>query len=645
MKTRLPKALLLALLASSSIYAEEDRTGAFLVKDENIISTTTDVTENVQDGETPYADKLQQGAISGSVATAPLPIVKDGAGELTINGVDKNTTTLQIVNPIVVREGTLKLQNVTAESKMGAPTNFVPYISIGGKSANLVLDGANVQHYSKTSGNNSVGALNIGTADGAGHVVLVNGSLLHTDHVFMAGDPDGQRYNYTHPVGTGYVKYTYSLSGEGENAVATRYSGGDSGQSSIKIYGGSTVSAGTSLQFSNVNVLVSGVGSKLIDNTSNTALSGGFQGSYFGYETSYEGGVKTDLTIEKGASYECNWNLYTGGRTRTAGLEITDENRNYVNITVGSKEEEGKTSTMSVAGHLSLGGNLCVGESADTESLTTFTVMGGAKAYLNVVTVGQTGEGKAIMEVGAGSSILKHNAPKYDNNTAENTTRGETAPVIRVGGNGTLINKGTIDLDITVQSGGTYVGDAAGKNSMEMLVFGSTFNKFDHVFTALDGSIIDGLVMTTGTINISGNVKMTNFLLGEGVGVEWDDVFNSNDFKEDAPPLTFNIDLNSVIDARDSVYFQLTTEDIYVHLGDQEFDVNTMSAFTILSSAALTLTDKPYHVYFVDSQGEIVQEHMMVLDSNGRMVIPEPATATLSLLALMGLAARRRRTA
>ena len=704
--------------------------GAFCVTSDNVI--------NVSDGtsELTPAQKeiLTQPLIEGSANATPYPVVKNGEGELVISGTTGN---LEITNPLVVREGTLTVDGVSIDSKSPF-SNFVPYLSVGGKNATLKLDnGATVSHeLGNTSPSNYCGSMSLGTADGAAKVVLDNGSTLHTDHFIIAGDPDGNGSSYG-GAGTGHTKYTYvdsaSLTGvklqvvtstpsmsivfgeqnsayeyevtctfgssesfsgvfnltrdtdlhdgayqiwglvsflddsvyknndfraligvnsqadavvldtfrmlleipegqtgtyagqgqlavsgryfmddggegiklkedpreiifEGNGAVqetAIRYTGGDEGPTTIDVLGGSTLSAGTSLQFADVTVNIQGDGSQMVDNTRNLAINTPDCGSYFGYERSSTDGVTTEINITEGGAYICNWNLSTGGYVRMD--EVTDENQNRVSILVSGKDAEtGAASSISVAGHMALGGNLCPGETPDSDSHTTLTVENGGVAYLNVVTIGGEGYGKAEMTVGEGSYVYKHTAPKY----AESITGPFTEPVIIVGDNGSLTNAGTLAID-TVLNGG--------------------------VFTMLDKAVAAGLTTTTGELNICGNVTFTG-----NVTVTSETI------------LTF--DLGSTLNL-DGCSFSFEGGMIYVELGSVNAEGLTTPYFTMGYTAENSIFfNEATYIQLVQNGVEVGDAMRLQVGTNvATKLIPEPASATLSLAALMMLCARRRR--
>lgn len=599
---KLPKALLIAVLAgaAAAVAEAQDSTshteGAFVVKKENIIDITSG-SEEITDA---VYNKLTDSSLpEGSTNTSPIPIVKDGQGTLKIS--DRNS--FGVTTPFVVREGTVKISNTAVTSKLSKPNNFVPYIAIGGNNATLELDRSSITHYSSES-TNYAGALSIGTPDGSGTVKLTNKSTLHTDHFFFAGDPDGQRYNYTGEIGTGYGKFTenYSKDETTEAETYKRYEGGSfNTRTTITAESGSVISAGTSFQLSDVDIVVSGDGSKLMDNTRALALNAGDRGSFFGYERTYTDGITTDVTIKDGADFDCNWSLYTGGYTRKEA--VTDANRNRVNISIEGKDKEtNKASTFSVNGLLALGDNTCPGETADATSETNLSISGGAKAEVNVVTVGKVG--KATITVGEESSITANANAKY--NTA--VTGDSTTPVISIYNNGILCNAGTIAVD-TIMTGGQFIA----KDGSSMASLEATGGEFQ----------------VGGSIDAWGDIALTNaeFIFADGAVID----LNGKDF-------TFGEGSSITI-----IMSGLETQLVMLADADSTYEIQ---GITFNNAGSVTGLDRDLTVTLLSSADADPENALTVTLSASKVTVnpvPEPTTATLSLLALAGLAARRRR--
>jgi len=132
-------------------------------------------------------------------------------------------------------------------------------------------------------------------------------------------------------------------------------------------------------------------------------------------------------------------------------------------------------------------------------------------------------------------------------------------------------------------------------------------------------AIISDLTMNSGTLNISGDIKTGSLTLNGGT------VYTSADY-------VIDLGENDLI-LGDNVAITLNVDSLDNIEGVTLFK----NAGNVTGLDALTVT-------FVDATG--AEKEAAVSFSNGSVVtgtIPEPTTATLSLLALAGLAARRRR--
>ena len=193
---------------------------------------------------------------------------------------------------------------------------------------------------------------------------------------------------------------------------------------------------------------------------------------------------------------------------------------------------------------------------------------------------------------------------------------------------GLLTNSGTIAGDITVDGG---------------------------TFTMADGAVAAGLTATSGTINLSGNVTFTG-AVSLGSVVAADPMLAALSGSE-SDTLTVYIakDTNIVLDdsilSVDGQQFVVgDNTEIIVDLGNVAYEEGTQlftlsgSDGTLLTDTAAALEDK-VTVTWEDEESGTRQEASgaAVSGSIATVVVPEPTTATLSLLALCGLCARRRR--
>ena len=569
MKFKLPKALLVAVLTSTVAQA-----APFIAEEANIISTPENTTLSAE-----QKSILEKELIADSTNTTPKPVIKYGEGSLSIE------EDITLNNPLLIREGTVEIKNSTVTSMMTKPlTSYVPYLSVGGNNASLKLDNAVISHNSADT-KLSAAALVIGMPDGGATVTLDNKSTLHTDHFLFAGDVGGMGTEYD------YVKQV--------NNEPESYSGDGSTKSTINILNRSTMSAGTSLQFSNVTVNIDGEGSCLSDNTlgkSPDSPANVDPCTYLAYDGADN--VETIINVTGGAHLDCNWNVSTG-KSKDSLTQITVD---------GTNEGGTVKSTFSVAGTADFGGAegwwSMNNAPKDGSSNTEVIVKNGAEAQFNQVKVGSNRQ--ASISIDSNSTIVAH--------------EGATNALITVYELGTIENSGIIELDITV-NGGTYLGDGDADQ------FGGS------VFTILDGSVVEGLTMTTGTVNISGEVSLTNVTFGtEPVAM-----YSLMTLSGESDALTLNISDGAVINADELVINETAT--INMVLSEDNTGSITITG-TDASKVSALKQQLEATMNTVDSTGATVDTGSVSITTN---VVPEPATATLSLLALCGLCARRRR--
>lgn len=564
MKLRLPIILLTALSVVTAQAAEYYHAKIVRVYDADKYGTVYDI-------NTTYNEDFDN--------AAPKAWVKDGQGELTFKVGEPSekpsyfaptaTTPMTTENVIIVREGTLTLDG-THIANYTKLDSYVSNLLVGGKNAHLNLDNGASYTQKISYANNSASAIAIGSGDGKGKVTLSNGSLLHTDHFVFAG--------YEKLTG-GYVAQTLNVNNYPEDV----YANGEHGRSEIYINSGSTLSAGTSLQFANVDVVVSGKdaegnSSVLTDNTLGKSIDSvrtADPASYLGYNG------ETKITAEDGGRLEFNWNLSTGFVRDAEGTSSTT-----INVT-------GEGSSIAVAGEAAFGNgeSWWDGEAGLTEeqktaygytttaatatSTTDVSLKEGAVGEFNQVKVGQ--RVNATMTVDEASRIIAH----------ENATEA----LLEICAKGTVDNEGEIAIATKVSGG---------------------------ELTAYAGSTMAEVMAESGTLNIVGGddsaVTMTGSLtLGDNITV----AFSENGFI-DLKGNALTIGENTVITV------QLT-------------EGQNADELTLFKNAALGSVTE-VSVKFVDENGAVTGT-----GTAGVTTIPEPATATLSLLALAALAARRRR--
>lgn len=510
-------AMLLAALSSAAVSAK---------------TYTAQVISQVREGKTRDDSMLlyfsnNNGVWDASTNEVPQAWVKNGLGTSTV------TQDLDIYQVLIVREGTMIIEDCTIKNYNNL-NDGVSNLLIGGNQANLVLDNATYkQDLDYNKGYNS--AIAVGTGDGAGTLTLQNGSLLHTDHYIYAG--------YTN-ITAGYVGNT-TVSGSDYSV----YSGGVQGSSTINVLSGSTLSAGTCLQFADVEVNIDGEGSQLVDyNRDSHPAKEAW--SYLGLAD----GAKTVLNVTNGA--ELNFNQ---------SVALAYDDNSYTEINVSGKSENGVASSMNVKGYF-----------------TASTYHGSSETVINI-----TDGAEANFESGA--YIGGDGAATFTVDEASKVSGSENAWMYLYD-NGKFINEGKMEMNLYVTGG---------------------------ELTALDGATFGDIYADAGTITVEGTVNAASLTLASAADVD--------------------AQLKLVLGAGASL-----NVDSLAGLENLDEIIITIDNYTdgmIISSGHQYLVgaDADTKVTVVDSEGNVLATNVAI------STVPEPATATLSLLALAALAARRRR--
>lgn len=523
MKLTISKSILLALLAGMAAQAEP-----FIAQEIIQVNTDTPLTEE-------WKQILEQELIEGSSNTTPKAVVKDGNGKLTIS------TDLVLNNPLVVREGTLSVTGSTITSMITSPlTNYIPYLSVGGNNATLDLTDSTISHTVKGTSNSAI-ALALGTADGAATVNMDN-STLHTDHFIFAGYAGNGRETED------YEKYTTDENGE-------RYDNGDgSARTVINLNNGSQLTAGTSLQFSNVEVNISD--SRLADHTREGYTDWGC--TYLGRSDN----SKTTINVTNGGTLDLQqYTLLACG----ANSETT--------ITVSGVNDQGERSTANITGYAYTD----FYETGNTKF--TLTVEDGAMANINYLKL----DNNAVISVDETSEL--------------NTVDGAVYGRMDVYNGASVSNKGRIGSEIVLDGG---------------------------ELTAYANSSLDDVFAYSGTFNVLGDITMTGDLVLDGDAML---IFGSSDYTIDLGNHQFFFDGGSIA---------LTLSD------------NDISEVVLFTSSAAGVDYSGMSVTLLDEKGNYTGTATLSYNDDGSITlnaaaVPEPTTATLSLLALAALATRRRR--
>ena len=351
----------------------------------------------------------------------------------------------------------------------------------------------------------------------------------------------------------------------------------------VNISGASKMSTGTQIYLDNVTVNIGGPGSEML--AAERAINEPntyFYGSYMGSVT----GAQATVNVTEGGAFTMMRDFYTG-----TAADATST----VNVS-------GNGSTMTVHGDTYLG-------------LGTYNYS--TKAYeSNSSTTSVKVSDNATLKLGDSDFVIGYLAQS-------SVEIGKTAKIEEIGSDknaniyidelGSLTNSGTIEAEIGVEGG---------------------------IFTMTDDAVAAGLTATAGTINLSGDVTFTGEVRLGGLSLLTDD--------ETTPALTINITQGTTLIFENQV--ALSNAVINVLLSDNEVSEGE-TLFTIASVDGKALDALNQAAVTFEHGGIDVTETVKAANANVGLnasyvtntTIPEPTTATLSLLALMGLAARRRR--
>ncbi len=660
MKLHLPKTMLAVVLCSMTTgmaYAETD-----VVSDTTVVETT-------------------DGFLSAQTNT----IYKDGSDKVTItDDVTKKN--------VYVREGELE---IVAAADATAPTGKFSSVSVSGNNAKMTIVGAEYKL--------ADGSLNhVGGVDGNGSLVVDNKAVLNgsSAELFTIGvqGHDGSKWIYG-SAGTGFTGGTKSPAknesansfgrgdvsvmgestvnltsrhlqmGEGsltvdnstvivgnKNAQSEYYKGfkatlgvGENTTSEITVTNGGAVEiyasqngntlGGFSTNYSDNSTAIITVdgGTFTVDdpvNSDSAKYPEGRSGqAYIGFSHNSDGdgstpaGAKTVIDIKNGG--EVNFKNHT----TSFGYEGMADNGSSVEILVGQSSAlniVGKDFDMNEGTLLSNKGNITIdshyannrmanGEMAYSDNPADFkggvidNDTTGSITSVNGISFGDDSQSLKVDNKGsisAGDDIeIKGNTEFKNSGTLKSDDIALAGPV-------TMENTGTIEGYLTLNDLATLENSGS--------IEGTTWlNGSDAMLTALEGSTMQTVFLTEGTMVVAGELSMTG---------------NLTEYYSSGTELVFTmdgrIDMNgNTISLKDTTLVLLVDFDIT--------DGDTTTNFSFLHK------DDLFENYSSESfSGET---EIVLRDSEGheavRMVaaIPEPTTATLSLLALAGLAARRRR--
>lgn len=616
MKPRLSHILLSALLVCGTYQAQATRTDTL---DAGCVKTVTGE-------ETVVLSTSGEGMNQAKFR----PYVKDGEGTLNI----KESGSMNAA--LFVREGKVVAGNGKDAAQINitlAPVSTNSYgwgleylslgastsVSVGGKNAQLELN--NVRLKSATASSMVVGSL-----DGSGSLTVTGGSVVDNMsasgiHLIIGGVADGKTNYYNAHVHetTGYSSGTYATMSDGATKI---------GSGSVTVSDGSKFLAGT-------NGVILGEGTLNISGKS-AVYAGHNGGTYANDLPASACGQADEWETSIGALNNATSNLNISGGSvfnTGVGLKIASFDGSKATISIdgeNSRLEMASSTTKTYIGYkfaLATGNNKYTGynytwnldSDSTANSTTKIDLTKGGAMVLNDVYMGNS-EGSATVTVAIDeqSSFSAKNLEVYTGASITNDGTLTATELVLLGGS--LENSGTLEADVEMSEG---------------------------VFTMCDGATAKGLTATAGTVNISGKVTFTG-VVNFGTVTSPLMMFGSS---ESTTPLTINIEQGSTIKMEDvalnigsGVIFNVDlVGDSKLDEGEALFTIdygNLDSAYVEeqLNQTSTTLSHNGNVVTTIEPGSLNINA-----DGSASLQVPEPTTATLSLLALAGLAMRRRR--
>ena len=635
MKMKLPKALLCAVLASLLVgHADATITKGTGDPDRpDVINPVASGTEDIKADYASYNGKVTPEEHKQDLA---LIYLKDGEGTATITGVRNEETgeqeTLQSDVRLYVREGAVEVTDSAITQKSNSDFDYV-VVAGGSKevgedgniikdtTAKMVLDNASIIQTDDGGYSGFMKTATIGNRDGEGTLILKNNSTLKTGQLVSVGNKT-----------TGNcVHGTYS----GLKGDSTYFETDDAKTGHVSIESGSKIYAGDGFTFANADITISGKGSEFIGSSRNINVPDWSTAclSRIGHQAGYT----ATISIEDGGALKAYNTLQIGKNASTS------------EITVSGKDADGTSSLFAAYRDVSIAG-------ADG-SIVNITAKDGAAIHMTDAKMGGAGStNKVAINVNEGSSYTGSSLvvndgvtftnkgsvaltegtvvtlwrddsnPGYENSQKAATATEKVASQMIING-GKFVNIGTISAETIQITGGTI--DNSGSISGHIMLAGGTL-------TMTEDAVAAGLTATTGTINLSGNVTFTG-----------DVVLGS--LARTTEALTINIVQGTTFILEDQ--FTLHNAIIKVLLKDDALVSEGEMLFTIASADGTALEALEKAELKFEANGKDVTAAVYAANNNvglkagyvANTTIPEPTTATLSLLALMGLAARRRR--
>ena len=565
-------------------------------------------------------------------------IAKDGEGTISITGnVDKYSTVYVREGEVLVGDGetTTNLKLHTTATAKDAEDSFQRYTSLGvaGKDAVMTFNKGN--YTSSTESAHFVGSI-----DGNGTMNITNKSVvdLASGNVFVIGDFSVEEATDKNGEVDQWSNATTQNVGDAPNG-ANRYIGnyitrevaGETytfGHGVVNVDGGSYFRAAYgNFWIGDGELNVSGEGTK-----ADLALSG----YGFGLKLGLGEGSTASISVKDGATVTSyvNTGYICYGDDSTSLITLD----NGATFNIYSQNYQNNTPTISFGYH-AMGGKAIV-ELTNNSFMNLISTEGVNRMKTVLSWDDNSGDSTASISIDKSSGFSADIVESYKGTVIDNSGKFAANDMNVHGGTITNNSTGTLQVNgtLTIKGGelinsGKLLGNAEGismtTDSEDLLVItasGSVENSGTiekaiimngGELTALDGSTMASLSATGGLIEVQGNVIMTGALTLNGAMLAFAD--------------------GSTIDMQGNTVTISNLASIIVNDADGKFTLFTNVNEESIS--ALNGTTFTYISNGVEKTGTLTTG----ADGKSLAVVPEPTTATLSLLALAALAARRRR--
>ncbi len=591
MKLRLTKTLLLALLVAGTYQAEAARWNAGISVDSHTYTEDKafDATNASKEALKPYTkDGAGTASISANADLALALYVREGQVVMG-NGTDADHVTVTL-NPTL--PGTIQYYTT------GAGTSFC----VAGKQAAVELNNATLKSKVATS-------MVVGSPSGNGTLVVSNGSVIDNQSNSGINFLIGATSNSTNHYGA-HIHATKDYSGEYE----TLSTGGKIGAGYVtvkensKIFGGyNGLSIGEgSLDIEGGSAVYSGFEGAVAQNAAPTTSTG--QADNFESSIGAVAGASAAVNVKDNSTFSTGVGLKIGAFDNTdVTINVDDNSRFEVANRNGGAGKAFIGTEFKVTGSDTLGYDRTWTETGAANTSVDISVSNSSTLKFNDLQIGSSKEkaGEINIELDSTSRMESAAMTMYDGTITNAGTLSATGAIALNGGK-LALNGGTVTANSLSIGAGAELAAIAPTNMEAVatlsLAEAATLNTqtvatIETALTFEQGAI---LTLENGSIDMTGNA----LTLGSG--------------------LVLNLTCDGFT-LGDTVL-------LFSNVGSCDLDATKV---TLAGDVFTTTPD------FLGTGAELVY------DSANRTVsiktIPEPATATLSLLALAALASRRRR--